>query len=383
MPFRSLKDLYVEQLRDLYDAEQQISHAIPKMIQASSSSDLRQTFQKHLDETRFQVERLDLIFKKLGEAPQGRRCRGIAGIIEEGDELMQEGSAPDVADAALIASAQRVEHYEIAAYGCARTFANRLDDEYASDLLQQTLDEEEAADQSLTNLAEGGINQSAGRGKEIRDSRLTYVNRSEVRGNQVGFADVRVVGAANDDLGAVDGFLVDRSSGRPYYVVVDSGGWFTGSRYVLPINAIQFDRPGNRMRATLDKDTIKKYPKFENDVFESAGDRGWQYEQRLFETYAPGPDVAGSRREDWNYERYEQFRQPEWWITEGVAVTRSPDSRGASTTHDRPSSRRVRDTVDEPGVVSDPAYRGSDTSSEGRSIVDEPRPPARDRTRRR
>lgn len=373
MPFHSLKDLYVDQLRDLYDAEQQITRAIPKMIQASSSPDLRQTFQHHLDQTKFQVERLDLIFKKLGEAPRGHHCRGIAGIIEEGEELMQEGSAPDVADAALIASAQRVEHYEIAAYGCARTFADRLDDEYAADLLQQTLDEEEAADQRLTDLAEGGINQSAGEGKEIRGSRLTYVNRTDVAGKAVAFSDVRVIGSGNDDLGTVDGFVVDRSSGRPYYVVVDSGGWFTGNRYLLPINALSFDRPGRQMRSTVDKDTIKKYPKFDGNAFESSSESGRLYEQQLLEAYGGGYGATASPRDRWDYDRYEQFRQPEWWITEGVAVTRWPESRN------RPSpSSPVRDKAGQ--ATSSRLGYPDEPRGEGRSIVDEP-PRERDRRR--
>jgi ferritin-like metal-binding protein YciE len=377
VPFHSLKDLYVDQLRDLYDAEQQIAQAMPKMIQASSSPDLKQTFRKHLDETKFQVERLDLIFKKLGEAPKGRRCRGIAGIIEEGDELMQEGSAPDVADAALIASAQRVEHYEIAAYGCARTFAERLDDDYASDLLQKTLDEEEAADQSLTDLAESGINQSAGQGKEIRGSRLTYVNRTQLTGNEALLSEVRVVGAASEDLGAVDGFVVDRSSGRPYYVVVDSGGWFAGNRYLLPINSLRFDRTGRQMRAGLDKDTIKKYPKFDGEAFESSTAHSQQYERSLLEVYAPGSDV--SRGETWDYERIEQFRQPEWWITEGVAVTRPGTGGRSSRAGSRAAEKAREHRTGETEPVRDDDWT---TTSEGRSTVEEPRG-TRDRSRPR
>jgi ferritin-like metal-binding protein YciE len=350
------------------------------MIQASSSPDLRQTFQHHLDQTKLQVERLDLIFKKLGEAPRGRHCRGIAGIIEEGEELMQEGSAPDVSDAALIASAQRVEHYEIAGYGCVRTFAGRLEDDYAADLLQQTLDEEEAADQRLTDLAEGGINQSAGQGKEIRGSRLTYVNRTDVAGKDIAFSDVRVVGAGNDDLGKVDGFVVDRSSGRPYYVVVDSGGWFTGNRYLLPINALNFDRPGRQMRSTFDKNTIKKYPKFDDSAFESSSESGRLYEQQLLESYVPGSRGAASVNETWDYDRYEQFRQPEWWITEGVAVTRRSEPRIGSELRNRPSTSPLPDKGDR-AKSSQPAYP-NERYSEGRSIVDEPAPTNPDKRRR-
>jgi ferritin-like metal-binding protein YciE len=367
MPFQSLKDLYIDQLRDLYDAEQQITQAMPKMISASSSPDLRQTFQKHLDETRFQVERLDLIFKKLGQVPQGRRCRGIEGIIAEGTELMHEGGAPDVADAALIASAQRVEHYEIAGYGCVRTFADRLDDEYAADLLQKTLDEEEAADQSLTDLAEGGINQSAGVGKEIRGSRLTYVNSTQFTSDKLNFSDMHIVGATNDDLGRVDGFVVDRSSGRPYYVVVDSGGWFVGNRYLLPINSVQFNRGDRRMKVPVDKDTIKKYPKFDGDAFEQADERSRQYEERLFEVYGGGRQTSspGGR---WDYDRVEEFREPEWWITEGVAVTRVPI--GSRRTNERPGESAPRSR--ERHVTSEPSSSDVDRPSEGRSTIDEP-----------
>jgi ferritin-like metal-binding protein YciE len=370
VPFQSLKDLYIDQLRDLYDAERQISQAMPKMIAASSSPDLRQTFQKHLDETKLQVERLDLIFKKLGQSPQGRRCRGIEGIIAEGNDLMQEGSVPDVSDAALIASAQRVEHYEIASYGCARTFADRLEDEYAADLLQKTLDEEEMADELLTGLAEGGINQSAGRGAEIRGSRLTYVNRERFASGTNDFSDVAVRGAGNDDLGHVDGFVVDRDSGRPYYVVVDSGGWFAGKRYLLPINAVHFDRGQRQMRATVDRDTIKKYPTFDGDAFEHPDERSRDYERRLLEAYGVG--AAGSTRDEWDYERYEEFRQPEWWITEGVAVRRTPSERHRTARPDVTGTRPEGTRPDEPGRDIGPA-------GEGRSTIDEPSPGRRGR----
>lgn len=380
MAFQSLKDLYVDQLRDLYDAEQQISEAMPKMIRASSSPDLKQTFQKHLDETRFQVERLDLIFKKLGQAPAGRRCRGMEGILAEGNDVMDQGGAPDVADAALIAAAQRVEHYEIAGYGCARTFAGRLRDDYAADLLQKTLDEEEIADQMLTGLAEGGINQSAGEGKEIRESRLAYVNSTQLAGERFNFNDVRIVGPADDDLGRVDGFVLDRASGRPYYVVVDSGGWFTGNRYLLPINSLNFKQGDRQMRVSLDKDTIKKYPKFDGDAFERTDERSRQYERQLLEVYGREP-IRSEEGGRFDYERLEEFHQPDWWITEGVSVTRIPGgTRGSETNRTAaapgraPGERRAA-TPDRTSDVDRPA-------SEGRSTVDEPGRKNRDRSPR-
>ena len=337
MPFQSLKDLYVEQLRDLYDAEHQITKAMPELIRNSHSPELKNAFEKHLDETKVQVDRLDVIFKKLGQPAQGRHCKGIEGVIQEAFEFIKGGGTPDVADAALIAAAQRIEHYEIAGYGCARTFADRLDDNFASDLLQKTLNEEGAADELLTGLAENGINQTASEGQDVSPSRLAYVAATEV-GGHTRFSDVKIQGAGNEDLGSVDGFVVDRQSGRPYYVVVDSGGWFMGNKYLLPIGSVNFDRVQSRMRTAIPKDTIKKYPGFDSNAFERGNERSRQYESRLLETF--GERAPRRKVPDWDYERYERvqaFRQPEWWITEGVSVTPRSTPYGSDV---NPSSRR-------------------------------------------
>lgn len=157
MQLNTLKDLYVEQLRDLYSAETQLISALPKMAQAASSAYLKQAFQDHLKETQTQKQRLDQIFNELGTSPQGETCHAMQGLIAEGEELIQTGGDPKVKDAALIASAQRVEHYEMAGYGTVRTFANELGFSKAKSLLQQTLDEEGNADKKLNALAEGGI----------------------------------------------------------------------------------------------------------------------------------------------------------------------------------------------------------------------------------
>jgi ferritin-like metal-binding protein YciE len=160
----SLQELYVEQLRDLYDAEQQIIKALPKMIDAASAEDLKEALTEHLDVTKEQATRLENIFKDLGEKPKGETCQGIQGVIAEGSGLIGQIKDPNVRDAAIIASAQRVEHYEMAGYGTARTFATLLEDNVAGKLLQQTLDEEKEADQTLTELAEE-INVNAAAGK--------------------------------------------------------------------------------------------------------------------------------------------------------------------------------------------------------------------------
>lgn len=161
MKLNSLHDLYVDELKDLYNAENQILKALPKMAKAASSPDLAQAFQDHLEETEGQVARLDKIFKKLDVNPKGKKCKAMEGLLEEGKEVMEEDADPVVRDAALIAAAQRVEHYEMAGYGCVRTFAQLLGYDDASDLLQETLDEEGAADKKLTELAESVINAEA------------------------------------------------------------------------------------------------------------------------------------------------------------------------------------------------------------------------------
>jgi ferritin-like metal-binding protein YciE len=158
MRLGSLNDLYLDELRDLYSAESQQVKALPKMAKAASSAELRSAFEDHLEQTRGHVSRLEQIFTKLDASPKGKKCKAMEGLIDEGKEVMGEDADPNVMDAALIAAAQRVEHYEIAGYGCARSFARLLGDEEAAELLQETLDEEAAADRKLTELAESGIN---------------------------------------------------------------------------------------------------------------------------------------------------------------------------------------------------------------------------------
>ncbi len=161
MKANSLHDLYVMELKDLYDGENRIIKALPKMAEAASSPELRSAFQQHLEQTRRHVERLEQIFQKLDESPKGQKCKGLEGIIDEGEDVMDKDAPPAVCDAALIGSAQRVEHYEIAAYGTVRTFARRLGFEDQAQILQQTLQEEGDTDKKLTSLAESYINEEA------------------------------------------------------------------------------------------------------------------------------------------------------------------------------------------------------------------------------
>ncbi len=161
MALESLNELFVNELKDVLNAEKQLVRALPKMAKAAQSPELQQAFKKHLAETEGHVERLERIFGSLGQTARGKQCKGMEGLVEEGKEIMQEDGAPEVIDAALISAAQRVEHYEIAAYGCLRTYAQLLGNSEADRLLEQTLQEEEATDKALTALGEGGINQAA------------------------------------------------------------------------------------------------------------------------------------------------------------------------------------------------------------------------------
>jgi ferritin-like metal-binding protein YciE len=161
MEIDSLRKLYVEDLKDLYSAEKQILQALPKMIKKASNEQLKKAFEEHRQVTEKQVERLDRIFEKLGKSSRGKKCKGMEGLLEEGKELMQEDVDPEVLDAGLIAAAQKVEHYEIAGYGTARTYAELLGENDHVKLLQQTLAEEGDADKKLTQLAESSINVEA------------------------------------------------------------------------------------------------------------------------------------------------------------------------------------------------------------------------------
>jgi ferritin-like metal-binding protein YciE len=157
----TLHDAFIEELRDTYDAEKQLIKALPKLAKAAASTDLRAAFESHLEETKGHVERLEQVFQSLEEKPRGKHCEGIAGIIEEGKSMMEEEFDEATMDAVLIAAGQRAEHYEMAAYGTLIAWAQSMGHTEAINLLQEILEEEKAADEKLTSLAESGINQEA------------------------------------------------------------------------------------------------------------------------------------------------------------------------------------------------------------------------------
>ena len=161
MALETLRDLFLNELRDMYHAEKQLVRALPRMAKAADSDELRQAIEKHLGETQTQVQRLESVFQSLDEPARGKRCQGMEGIVEEGKEILEEEGKEPVIDAAIIAAAQKVEHYEIASYGCLITYADLLGEREASRLLKQNLSEEEATDKALSQLAERSINQAA------------------------------------------------------------------------------------------------------------------------------------------------------------------------------------------------------------------------------
>ena len=184
MPEQGLKELYIDELKDLYSAENQLVKALPKMAKGAASDELRKGFEEHLEQTKGHVQRLDQIFGALGENPKGKKCKGMAGLIEEGAEVLEEDYEGNVLDAALIGAAQRVEHYEIAGYGTVRAMAESLGETEHVTLLTQTFNEEKETDEKLTELAEeingAGTSQESGEGTDEDSKRKT----SGTKGNK-------------------------------------------------------------------------------------------------------------------------------------------------------------------------------------------------------
>lgn len=188
MSAENLREALVEEIRDLYNAEKQLVRALPKMAKGAESDELREALEQHLDETEGQVTRLERVFELLDEKPRGKHCAGMAGIVEEGSEKLQEDMEGSVLDAVLIASAQKVEHYEIGAYGTAIAWAEALGLSEVAQVLNETLEEEKAADEKLSALAESGINQAATAGESEESEGIEEDEEEE--------ADVRAARAA-------------------------------------------------------------------------------------------------------------------------------------------------------------------------------------------
>jgi ferritin-like metal-binding protein YciE len=167
MPQQDLKELYIDELKDLYNAENQLVKALPKMAKASNSEELREGFEEHLEQTKGHVQRLEQIFEMLGESPKGKKCKGMEGLIEEGSEMIDEDFGGSVKDAGLIGAAQRVEHYEIAGYGTVKALAETLGETEQASLLEETLQEEKETDEKLTELAEQINSQATSEAEQV------------------------------------------------------------------------------------------------------------------------------------------------------------------------------------------------------------------------
>lgn len=161
MALHTLEDLYVDHLKELYNAEHQITKALPRMVKKVASPELRNALESHLEQTETQIERLERVFQKMEKSPRGKKCVGMEGLLEEGQEILSEDMEPMLRDSAIIGAAQKVEHYEISAYGTLIAYARLLGDEEAVRLFKESLNEESQADELLTKVAESGINQSA------------------------------------------------------------------------------------------------------------------------------------------------------------------------------------------------------------------------------
>ena len=290
MPIGSLKDLYIDELGDLYDAETQMIRELPRFAEAARAPELREALKKHCEESRLHLERLELIFTHWGERRRSKPCSGLAGIVQEADDRLNQEATDDARDAAIIGVAQRIEHYEIAAYGCARTYARRLNRPDEARLLQETLDEEGRADRRFTEIAEAHINDDARTEADLVSPRptggLRYLEASDAATGPGSWERLPIHNDAGEELGAFDGLVVDSVIEHPRYVVVDSGSLFVHRRYLLPFDGIRFDETARVLRVNIDKDVASRYPSFDRDAFRAMSDvEKREYEQRLFEFF--------------------------------------------------------------------------------------------------
>jgi len=303
MALASLKDLYFDELGDLYDAETQTIRTLPRLVEAARAPELREALKKHCDESRLHLERLELIFTHWGERRRSTPCAGLAGIVQEADERLNRAETDDARDAAIIGVAQRIEHYEMAAYGCARTYARRLNRLDEARLLQETLDEEGRTDRRLTEIAEAHINDDARLEADFQSApppgRLRYVPMELVTKGRGTAASLPVRNDADEELGVLDGLLAEHDLGAVRYAVIDAGGVLVHRRYLLPISMLRFDETASVLRVAIDKQVAARYPPFDSDEFEklSAADRVG-YERRLLKFFPRDTGVTGAEAEN-------------------------------------------------------------------------------------
>jgi ferritin-like metal-binding protein YciE len=356
----TLRDLYAAELHDLMNAEKQIVVELPRMAGRATSARLQRALEDHHRETKVQIERLQLLLQQLNEPARAVPSGAIAAMLEDVRRRLDDTERGETLDAALVAAAQQIEHYEIAAYGTARSYAEALGDYDAARLLQQTLDEEGHADHVLTRLAERGINQAAG------DDLLEQSTRYRSRLRFMAAADVpalkgRDVHLHNDDgdhLGTLDGFIVDSDSARPVYYVIDSRGWFAGRRYVVPVGQIESDTAASALRTALTRAELARYPEFSPSAFTAMDDSdAMRYERRLHRAFVPDSQAYSGRPE---YGDSPAYRPPTWLMT-GVWMS---DSSGFAVTPPRADA----DAPSRPATVSEPCTERRPTP-EGELVI--------------
>jgi len=310
MAIGSLKDLYFDELGDLYDAEMQMIRELPRLVEAARAPELREALKKHCDESRLHLERLELIFTHWGERRRQKTCVGLAGIVQEADDRLNQEATDDARDAAIIGVAQRIEHYEMAAYGCARTYARRLNRPDEARLLQETLEEEGRADRRLTEIAEAHVNDDARTEGDLVAPRpsggLRYVEASDAATGPGIWERLAIRNDADDELGAFDGLVVDSVIQHPRYIVVDSGSLFVHRRYLLPFAGVRFDEAARVLRVNIDKDVASRYPTFDREAFRAMSHaEKREYEQRLFDFFPrehgtlPAAEPVASEVPEW------------------------------------------------------------------------------------
>jgi ferritin-like metal-binding protein YciE len=313
-----LKDLYFDELEDLFDAETQMIRTLPRLAEAARAPELREALKKHCDESRLHLERLELIFTHWGERRRVKACAGLAGIVQEADERLNQEATDDARDASIIGVAQRIEHYEMAGYGCARTYARRLNRLDEARLLQETLDEEGRTDHRLSEIAEAHVNDDARLESDLQAEppvgRLRYVPMDVIA---QGRKDDEPLPIRNDDedLGTLDGLVAEGELGAARYAVVDAGGLLKHRRYLLPLSLLRFDERARVLRVSLDRDVASRYPGFDRDEFQTMSEddrRG--YETRLLQFF---PRDTGETREP------ERPALPDWLLT-GAWITVPP-----------------------------------------------------------
>lgn len=322
----TLPDLYAAELHDLLHSERRIQQELTTMSGLATSTRLRRAFDDHRAETKAHVERLGFLLEELNGASRSIPAGGVAALIEDGRRRFASVQRGDILDAALIAAAQRIEHYEIASYATARRYAESLGNLDAVRILQQTLDDEKRADRLLTTLAERGITRSA-RGLRLVErpgrssSRLRYVAVSNTAGEGQ-TSELYLRTSEGERLGILDGFMMEADSGRPIYCVIDSRGWLAGRRVVVPVGEVQSNETGTALVTPLTRNALSRYPEFSPSALGGTDpNSALRYEHRLYHAFAPDGEPCDGHPA---YENLPAYRAPDQLMAIATAGSRLP-----------------------------------------------------------